>query len=77
MDFVQKIAGSKADDIIDQTAEVVKDKLGNLIGGEKEEKKEEGGIGGVLNNIAEKAVADAAADKAQDTVMGVAKSLFG
>ncbi|XP_052348544.1 uncharacterized protein LOC118373710 isoform X3 [Oncorhynchus keta] len=89
MDFL-KGSGKQVDAVIDKAAVVVKEKVGEMIGGgAKEEKKDEGiggmvsdvvvvppGIGGMVSDAVKGAAADAAMDNAADKAMSFGKSLF-
>lgn len=62
--------------MIDKAAVVVKEKVGEMIGGGAKEEKKDEGIGGMVSNAVKGAAADAAMDSAADKAMSFGKSLF-
>ncbi|KAG9268021.1 hypothetical protein AMEX_G18905 [Astyanax mexicanus] len=84
MSFLKGGLDGQVEKVIDQAADVAKEKVGSLIGGgEKKDKKQGGGgaggagIGNMVSGAINKAAADVAADKAADKVMSIGKNLLG
>ncbi|KAK2876433.1 hypothetical protein QQF64_004779 [Cirrhinus molitorella] len=83
MNFIKGAAdGGQVDKIIDQAADVAKEKVGAMIGGDKKkaggakDQKGAGGVGDVLSGAVGKAATDAAAKSAADQAMDIGKKMF-
>ncbi|RXN09617.1 hypothetical protein ROHU_031284 [Labeo rohita] len=82
MNFLKGAADGQVDKVIDQAADVAKEKVGALIGGDKKkpggakDQKGAGGIGDVLSGAIGKGATDAAAKSAADQAMDIGKNLF-
>ncbi|KAL7856759.1 hypothetical protein SRHO_G00156580 [Serrasalmus rhombeus] len=77
MDLVKGALDGQAEKVIDQAANVAKQTVNSMIGGEKKEKKQAGGIGNMVSGAINKAASEAAADKATEQVCDFGKKLFG
>ncbi|KAK6329422.1 hypothetical protein J4Q44_G00014000 [Coregonus suidteri] len=75
MDFM-KGSGKQVDAVIDKAAVVVKEKVGEMIGGGVKEEKKDEGIGGMVSDAVKGVVADKATDSAADKAMSFGKNLF-
>ncbi|KAL7869444.1 hypothetical protein AOLI_G00134320 [Acnodon oligacanthus] len=76
MDFKGGLDG-QVEKVIDQAAGAAKQKVNLMIGGEKKEKKQAGGIGEMMSSAINKAAADAATDKAKEQACAFGKKLLG
>ncbi|KAL6475540.1 hypothetical protein MHYP_G00165800 [Metynnis hypsauchen] len=77
MDFIKGGLDGQVEKVIDQAADAAKQTVNSMIGGEKKEKKQAGGIGNMVSGAINKAASDAATEKATEQACAFGKKLFG
>ncbi|KAJ8416133.1 hypothetical protein AAFF_G00381550 [Aldrovandia affinis] len=67
--FLSSIMGDKSEIIIDTVAELAKDQLAGIVGGDTKEEEKEEGFADAITNTAKDVMAKKAADNAMETAL--------
>ncbi|KAK2866590.1 hypothetical protein Q7C36_002646 [Tachysurus vachellii] len=77
MDLAKGSLDGQVNKVIDQAAVAAKKQIGGIMGNQKKDQKQAGGVGDMVTGVATKAAADHAANKAAEQAIAAGKKLLG